>query len=414
MPRGKLLFFAVLLCEITHVHTAIAFEVTCPDPQSCGAMGGCSSGSYCNLINTSCDACPSDFPYSDDSNATVDCCYTTCPEKTIYPDGDNDFCGNIEFGWDSSDIVCGHYVATTVWYKWAANNSSETCTYPKNYETTRCIEKRDAQNKLDKCTSFYKECNESKTYCTCVAYWQSFSDDDGTHGYLLFDGENPTSENRCITICPDGTLAKDSGTELCGETCKICIPEELNCNDGDPDYKDVIIPGTKCPNGTISGKIKWDDVDGVYDYSECTCKSEGPVNFGTNDSAGRGTFTCKGYDHSKGTWDTCNVTYESCPIGRCSLARDVTLENVSIANACPDAPTGYYHSDEYSWSCSACPLGSTTHGPRRTSINQCVMVGPEVGPSDVPQFCDNIGCFTLPAETKIYYAGNEALQNGTQ
>lgn len=407
MPRGKLLFFAVLLCEITHVHTAIAW--TCPDTiHSCGTMGtGCYAGSYCNLPNSSCDTCPSDFPNSDYGNATVECCYTTCPEKTIYPDKDNDFCNNIDLA--SSNIVCGHYVATTVWYKWAANNSSETCTYPKNYETTRCIEKRDAQNKLDKCTSFYKECNESKTYCTCVAYWQSFSDDDGTHGYLLFDGENPTSENRCITICPDGTLAKDSGTELCGETCKICIPEELNCNDGDPDYKDVIIPGTKCPNGTISGKIKWDDVDGVYDYSECTCKSEGPVNFGTNDSAGRGTFTCKGYDHTKGTWDTCNVTYESCPIGRCSLARDVTLENVSRVT-CLYAPRGYYHSDENSWSCSACPLGSTTWESGAESIDECEMRGKVTSESsydNATQLCDNIGCFYLPDNTHIFYRGKK-------
>ncbi len=76
--------------------------------------------------------------------------------------------------------------------------------------------------------------------------------------------------------------------------------------------------------------------------------------------------------------------------------------------SCPTSPWGYYHDNEDSWECSPCPLGSTTNGNGKVSINQCRYAGPDENGStqDAPQFCDNIGCFYLPNGTTIFYKGN--------
>ncbi len=422
------LFFLFIVCALVP-HTASS------NYNQCGVGSNCQPGFYTSTPGN-CAQCG-----SADMSVTLDgagvllseseygrtgnkyCCYALCPPKKIteegygsgngynffgcrLPSNNNEFdnFGRIYYG-DDWTSVCKYGTGSDAMLYCLGEDSAENFNYDGDHISCKqMLQQADYDGFDNACHGARSE--RVNGVWTCVLNRQEFENMDKTLGFTVHDPETDT-EKKCITTCPDDTHAENSGTELCGVTCKICIPNELNCTGGDDNYKDIYIPDDKCPNSTISGKITWSD--GAYDYSQCTCSSEGTANFDDTGNAGRGTFICTGYDHSNGTWDTCNINYESCPKGRCSLAKDVTLENVSIADACPDAPTGYYHSDENSWSCSPCPLGSTTHGPRRTSINQCVMVGPGTGVSAVPQFCDNIGCFILPERTDIYYAGEEAL-----
>lgn len=62
---------------------------------------------------------------------------------------------------------------------------------------------------------------------------------------------------------------------------------------------------------------------------------------------------------------------------------------------------GYYSDGNTGTECHACPAGSTTLNERATAASDCVMVGGAGG----TQFCDKHGCFNLPDNVTIPFAG---------
>ena len=439
------LFFLFIVCALVP-HTASSNRQMCYTNYDCGSGQACQDGMYCATSPISCQSCHStagsidiyDEPIildrSDYGASAIDCCYALCPPQKITEINYVSDIPNVNYKYDFFGCQLPSNNGTYGGRVYRDENWQTVCEYFKIYSVRPpelyCL--GDPNNKYFDYDGDHINCNEMLGQAnydgfvnkchgahaervngewTCKLNKQEFKNLDKTLGFTVYDPKKDTEE-KCITTCPDDTHAEDSKTVLCGVTCKICIPNDLDCNDQNEDYKDVIIPGTKCPNGTISGKITWSD--GAYDYSQCKCESNDFVELyiesnNKKETTGTGKFTCTGYDHTKGTWARCNVQYTGCAIGRCSLTNPATLENVSRV-ICPSAPRGYYNNVSNSWSCIACPLGSTTWESGAESIDECEMRGKfsaESSYNSATQFCDNIGCFYLPDNTHIFYNGEK-------
>lgn len=231
---------------------------------------------------------------------------------------------------------------------------------------------------------------------TCYACY-NIPGADGYYGYSD-GGTNATAREVCYAKCSEKVSAKQSAIGAAGKwslksggKSKVyygnnnCDPEMiLTCSAGyyfTGNNASVATPDnrtcTPCPayhNHSIA-----DNTDGITKcYAECSEKAE---------SANTGATTKR--DH--GTWGSDGKKYYS---------GDDNSNKCDLILTCD---IGYYNNGASGsqQDCTECPAGSTTLSVGAASASDCVMVGGAGG----TQFCDKHGCFNLPDNVTIPFAG---------
>lgn len=231
---------------------------------------------------------------------------------------------------------------------------------------------------------------------TCYAC----SDIPETNGYYGYStgGTGADKQEVCYAKCSEKVSAKQSAIGAAGKwSLKPGGKSQVSYGDGNCDTQMVLkcnagyyftgdnasVPTgdnrtcTKCPE--YHNHSTADNTDGITKcYAECSEKA-GSANTGTNTKR----------DH--GTWDSNGKKYYS---------GDDNSNKCDLILTCD---IGYYNNGASGnqQDCIPCPAGATTLSTGAASASECVMVGGDGG----TQFCDKHGCFYLPNNVTIPFAG---------
>ncbi len=267
---------------------------------------------------------------------------------------------------------------------------------------------------------------EVTTVDSCIAGWYA----SGNTCVEVPDGsyspEGETSKLECTKVeLPDGTINTYwdksanwavSGTKCTNRNDKSCCYAE--CGDA------AHLPHDN--NGT------WAVANGsemAFLIKACAYNLTCNADFYNAALAGNGDrkqqcLACPSDEHYVSKYYPSAVSGDNASIDRCyttcaEQAKITSATNGSWAAKNPDEKVyngktcakilncskGYYSDGDAGTECKPCPAGSTTiikaDGKGAASSSECVMVGGEKG----TQFCDKHGCFTLPDNVTIPFAG---------
>ncbi len=262
----------------------------------------------------------------------------------------------------------------------SSNSTKESCYYdcPKNLIINgNLVGTISYDSKITTQDAANSECKKN-AILTC---------DSGYHAEKDATGEQFCENNIQSCTCSDQQNATecqkeyDNGWGQCTPT--KCKPGYVLINNSCINSSQACKGLSGC-NGDISGNASTTPT-GKTEYSGCTCTE--PIKDFSNGEATR-TYN---HDPSKdGGWsDNYKIEINTCDAGYCRN-KDKT--------ACTAAPHGEY-SHQYEKDCNSCPYGSTTKETMATDIKECVYIR---GPNGT-KFCDNSGCFYLPAPPETSY-----------
>lgn len=321
----------------------------CTQTPGCGysdSMGciQCPSNHYSTSTDLSCQTCPTydegSQGQSAEGSTTKEQCYRPCPPISI------------EHGTKNAENAKENYDINTEQYP--------TC----KYNIITC------DNESDQCNGFHYD---AKT-ASCIANNQDCQSGKYT-GVKFWQADDNNYSSCYITNC-----GEDKHLEDLHSICGFTYGNDCAANRGECNKK------FSCDNGEVTGNYSWVD---QYRFDDCLCVQD------TDIENGKGEKMCHlepGSNANKYTWSTTNCTTQvsSCNSGFCV--------NDANPNACLAALPGYYHDNSNTKECTACPRGATSE-QGATNIDQCYLTRGEG--RNVTQFCDDVGCFTIPVTNDI-------------
>lgn len=325
-------FFIALLCM-----QSVAYAVISGEPCIINSTNGteqCDSGLYCATTPAvpgpqgECTQCPNTHPNSTmgQNNQRSDC-YKTCGNNPDFANG-----------------------------TWTPNHP--TANYDNNCQYTY-TDNITCNNTSNKCSGYHLSDEKCvSNYATC---------NNGSHsGFQTYDSDTSSWSDCFITTCASGYHLENT-ENMCEQPHGTCVSNTNSC-----------ASELTCDYGYITGEINWQN--GAYDYSNCHCKGDANLNYGT------GTKRCT---WNGTTWADCQITLDTCIEGYWQGESENPTDCIKVS-------AGYF-SDVDSLDRTKCLAGSTSNAGS-TSITECYMTG------NTTKICDsNSNCFTLPGTNKIYY-----------
>lgn len=255
------------------------------------------------------------------------------------------------------------------------------------------------------CNSYFAYPNNSLT-SSCQPRWVEGSApdenaskcDDGATGKIYIYDET-TKKFKCYaTACDSGYFLikdndvfcqlnnKDTETAL-GQCKKETISCATNLKDSCQNHFNPSNPDLVAVTVTVTGDATWDSTKNDYDYSNCKCTGTGKLTDENGQEIGKAKLECS-YNVNAGQWQNCISTgLHSCIAGYCDSEKTQT---------CQKAPAGTY-SGKNDIECRKCPAGMTSELGSDAASKCGIRRG-----ADGTNFCDRVGCFTLPGNGFIY------------
>lgn len=269
-----------------------------------------------------------------------------------------------------------------------------------------CETHTNATGKLNSCNSYFMYPDTNPETGPCQPRWvegtapdeNASKCDDGATGKIYIYDET-TKKFKCYaTACDsDYALIKDNDVfcQLNGASTETalgqCKAKTISCatnlttscqNHFNPSNPDLVAVTVK-----VTGDATWDSTKNDYDYSNCKCTGTGKLTDENGQEIGKAKLECS-YNVNAGQWQNCISTgLYSCIEGYCDSEKTQT---------CQKAPAGTY-SGKNDTECRNCPAGMTSELGSDAASKCGIRRG-----ADGTNFCDHVGCFTLPGNGFIY------------
>lgn len=340
--------------------------------------------------------CPETHPHSAAGATEKSDCYEDCNEsaaaKTAEWKKKNT---NGQYG----DYFGGGYVSLTG----ATQHSPDICSFELQctHEDESCGAVSDTGD-----TKYGYHINGDK----CLPYRKPCSGGGVKHGWQMLKSAG-TKYGECMALeCNSEYHVIDvktqctNGVEFAYGTCVSNVQSCASVTDTggktNKDRKGNIIPvlslcaDSTNKTGIITGDTKgYNESQRDYDWSTCVCTVSDATQVDSADKpTGSGTLKFTGCKSDHKTWLNQSWDMSSCTKGYYKPDNE---------NTCAQTAEGYYSDSDTSLKQTPCPAGSTSNAGA-TAKTQCYMKGGSGG----TLFCDKHGCFNLPTDVQIFYAGD--------
>lgn len=386
---------------------------------SVGTCSSCSIGKY--VDSGSCQSCPTKT-VTTPSGEKKSYNYTSCPGATskakCYYNCDA-YCTSMTTTHGTWSLDTSQYSGGSMVFKPTA------AAYWDDDLVTKCKCKLTCKNANDYCSNDGENPNgyhitgsyyNGKIKSTCTPNWTKYTSDDGDTGFRQWDTSKLGWSDPYVTDCVEGHrhFKPQSGglPTKCNRKYGTCESDIQNC-DADflekcqVDYygatKNTLVAAHGSIFTTGAGKLYWDGDETTDKWQVsggCKCKAENVPIKECDDSTNKCTkigektvvLSYTGNGRKRTAWGDAVTTVTSCIKG---------YYKPTNQNTCVKTEPGYYSDSDTSLKQTPCPAGSTSNAGA-TAKTQCYMKGGSGG----TLFCDKHGCFNLPTDVQIFYAGD--------